>query len=89
MSLVREEDAPKFIAQLREAYFKPLVAAGVVPEHQLPECLFASKPSSGAAVMRLSLAPEEPEPAAAIATAAEAAKEHGSAVATEAQSAAV
>lgn len=34
----------------------PLVAAGVVSEGELGECLFASKPSSGAAVMALKLA---------------------------------
>lgn len=66
VSLVREKDAPKFIAELREKYFMPLVAKGVVTEHELPDCLFASKPSSGAAVMQLQLAAEtEPEAAAA------------------------
>lgn len=58
MSLVREADAPKFIAELREKYFMPLVAKGVVSEDELPACLFASKPSSGAAVMQLKLADE-------------------------------
>jgi N-acetylgalactosamine kinase len=53
---VREADAPRFVAALREAYFMPLVAAGVVSEGELGECLFASKPSSGAAVMALKLA---------------------------------
>lgn len=70
MSLVREADAPKFIAELREKYFMPLVAKGVVTEEELPACLFASKPSSGAAVMQLKLA-DQPEaeaaPAAAVA----------------------
>jgi hypothetical protein len=58
VSLVREQDAPQFIAELREKYFKPLVAKGVVTEQELPDCLFASKPSSGAAVMQLKLAAE-------------------------------
>jgi N-acetylgalactosamine kinase len=70
VSLVREQDAPKFMAQLRESYFMPLVAAGVVTEAELPQCLFATKPSSGAAVMRLSLAAAEPEAAACTAAAA-------------------
>jgi N-acetylgalactosamine kinase len=70
VSLVREADAPKFIAELREKYFVPLVAKGVVTEQELPACLFASKPSSGAAVMQLKLA-EEPEAAAEPAQAAE------------------
>jgi hypothetical protein len=57
VSLVREEDAAKFIAEVREKYFMPLVARGVVKEEDLQDCLFASKPSSGAAVMKLLLAP--------------------------------
>eukprot|EP00775_Hariotina_reticulata_P013759 gene13759-13878_t len=56
VSLVREEDAAKFIAEVRERYFMPLVAKGVVKEEDLQNCLFASKPSSGAAVMNLLLA---------------------------------
>lgn len=71
MSLVREQDAPKFIAELREKYFMPLVAKGVVTEQELPDCLFASKPSSGAAVMQLKLAAEaEAEATAQVAEAA-------------------
>lgn len=71
MSLVREADAPKFIAALREQYYAPLVAKGEVKEEDVGECLFASKPSSGAALMKLKLASlEQPaetprEPAAA------------------------
>uniref|UniRef100_A0A383V891 Galactokinase n=1 Tax=Tetradesmus obliquus TaxID=3088 RepID=A0A383V891_TETOB len=59
VSLVREADAPKFIAALREQYYAPLVAQGVVKEKDLGECLFASKPSSGAALMKLKLASHE------------------------------
>jgi hypothetical protein len=71
VSLVREADAPKFIAALKEQYYAPLVPKGVVKEEELGECLFASKPSSGAALMKLKLASmEQPaeapqEPAAA------------------------
>ncbi|KAF8072885.1 GAL1 [Scenedesmus sp. PABB004] len=72
VALVREADAPRFIAALREAYFAPLVAKGVVREDELCECLFASKPSSGAAIMALKLA-EDVEPAAEAAEAAAAA----------------
>lgn len=75
MSLVREQDAPKFIATIREKYFMPLVAKGVVKEDELGECLFSSKPSSGAAVMRLKFAEEPVEaqpPAPAAADTAEA-----------------
>jgi N-acetylgalactosamine kinase len=72
--LVREQDAPRFIAELREKYFMPLVAKCVVTEVELPNCLFASKPSSGAAVMQLKLAAEaEPEATAQEAKVAEAA----------------
>jgi hypothetical protein len=65
VSLVREADAPKFIAALKEQYYAPLVAKGVVKEEDLGECLFASKPSSGAALMKLKLASiEQPAEAA-------------------------
>jgi hypothetical protein len=50
VSLVREQDAPKFIAALRENYFMPLVAKGVATEQDLPACLFASSPAAGASV---------------------------------------
>lgn len=61
VSLVREDDAPKFIASVREKYFMPLVSKGVVKEEELSECLFASKPSSGAAIMKIKLADEPVE----------------------------
>jgi N-acetylgalactosamine kinase len=71
VSLVREEDAPKFIATVREQYFMPLVSKGVLKQEELSLCLFASKPSSGAAVMKVKLADEplaveaQPTPVAA------------------------
>lgn len=72
VSLVPEQEAPKFIAELREKYFMPLVSKGVVTDQELAQCLFASKPSSGAAVMQLKLA-EEPEAAVEAPVLAEAA----------------
>lgn len=72
MFLVREEQAPRFIAIVRQHYFVPLVQKGVVKEEELGSCLFATKPSSGAAVMRIKLAaePVDMQPVAVAAAAA-------------------
>lgn len=59
--LVREPDAGPFLAALREQYFGPLLKAGRVTEGEMGDVLFASPPSSGAAVLRVKLAPPEVE----------------------------
>ena len=41
--------------QVKEGYFKGLIAAGRVEEAALPEHIFASKPASGGAVLNLKL----------------------------------
>jgi len=53
VSLVREEDAAKFIAEVREKYFMPLVARGVAKEEELTTCLFVTSPCGSADVMLL------------------------------------
>lgn len=55
VSLVREVDANEFIRQVTERYFLPLVDAGRLALEDLPQVVFASRPSSGAAVLRLKL----------------------------------
>jgi N-acetylgalactosamine kinase len=53
VALLLEADAPTFMRQLRTRYFAKLIAAGRIGAEQLAEVLFESKPSSGAAVLRL------------------------------------
>lgn len=59
VSLVREADAAPFMAALREQYYKPLLASGAVTDAEMGDVLFSSPPSSGAAVLRVKLAPPE------------------------------
>jgi N-acetylgalactosamine kinase len=55
VSLVRTADVAAFIAQVRREYYAPLVAAGRVAEADLGATIFASRPASGGAVLRLKL----------------------------------
>lgn len=57
MSLVRDQDVQSFLDALNTNYFLPLITAGTLKEADLHTVLFATKPSSGAAVLRLA-APE-------------------------------
>ncbi|GBF90169.1 galactokinase [Raphidocelis subcapitata] len=66
VSLVRHGDVGPFMAALRENYYSPLLASGRVTEGGMGEVLFASPPSSGAAVLRIKLAPSEGEEGAAV-----------------------
>ncbi|KAI8476482.1 MAG: ribosomal protein S5 domain 2-type protein [Monoraphidium minutum] len=75
VSLVRREDAAPFMAALREQYYGPLLKGGRVAEGEMGEVLFSSPPSSGAAVLRIQLAPPEGEGEGAEEGAAEPAKE--------------
>jgi hypothetical protein len=42
-------------AQVKEGYFKGLVKAGRIQQEELAEHIFASKPASGGAVLKLKL----------------------------------
>ena len=42
-------------AQVKEGYYRPLIEAGRLAEGTLRECLFASKPASGGAILNLKL----------------------------------
>ncbi len=53
MSLVRSSEVDAFTAAVKEAYYKPLLAKGLVSEEEMPETMFASRPSSGGAVLKL------------------------------------
>lgn len=44
-----------FVQALTERYLQPLMNAGRFRAEELPEHIFASKPSSGGAVLRLKL----------------------------------
>ena len=55
MSLVLEDQAPTFIAAVKEQYYGPLIAQGRLAEEDVGQFLFASKPSSGAAILHLKL----------------------------------
>jgi N-acetylgalactosamine kinase len=57
VALVKEEAAPQFLEAMRTSFYAPRVAQGVVRQADLGTVLFASKPSSGAAVLRLPPAP--------------------------------
>ncbi|GLI65895.1 hypothetical protein VaNZ11_009539 [Volvox africanus] len=52
VSLIREEDVEGFLAALRDKYFKARVEGGTIAADQLPEFFFATKPSSGAALLK-------------------------------------
>ncbi|KAL4860073.1 Galactokinase [Chlorella vulgaris] len=55
VSLVREGDVDGFIEKVKEGYFKGLVKAGRIQQEALAEHIFASKPASGGAVLKLKL----------------------------------
>jgi hypothetical protein len=70
VSLVLEEQAPAFIAAVKKQYYQPLIAQGRLAEEEVGQFLFASKPSSGAAVLHLKLQKEPAEAAERTQTAA-------------------
>jgi N-acetylgalactosamine kinase len=53
VSLVRAGEEGEFINKVKEAYYRPLVEAGRTDEAGVEEAIFASKPASGGAVLRL------------------------------------
>lgn len=61
VSLVRREQVVPFMQQLRAEYFGALLKEGRVGEEEMADVLFSSPPSSGAAVLRIQLAPPERE----------------------------
>lgn len=55
VALVREADAPAFLEAMRTRFYDKRVSKGLVKKEELGACLFATRPSSGAAVLRLDL----------------------------------
>ncbi|KAK9816763.1 hypothetical protein WJX72_004871 [[Myrmecia] bisecta] len=55
VSLVREAAAAEFINQVKSEYFSGCIKDGKVSEELLAECIFASRPASGGAIIKLKL----------------------------------
>eukprot|EP00887_Chlorella_sp_A99_P000781 scaffold5.g781.t1 len=55
VSLVRTGEVEGFIRKVTEGYYRGLIEAGRITEADLPDVIFASRPSSGGAVLRLQL----------------------------------
>lgn len=54
VSLVRAEDAAAFVDGLKREYYEPKKASGVIgADVDLDECVFATRPSAGGAILRL------------------------------------
>ncbi|VAH97554.1 unnamed protein product [Triticum turgidum subsp. durum] len=53
VALVKEGIVPQFILNLKEKYYKSRIDRGVIKQSDLGLYVFASKPSSGAAILRL------------------------------------
>lgn len=64
VSLVHEAAVPEFLAALKDKFYNKRIQHGIIQESELPQYLFASRPASGAAVLKLQL-PREPAETAA------------------------
>lgn len=54
VSLVKAEDAAAFVEGLKKDYYEPKRATGVIgADVDLDECVFATRPSAGGAILRL------------------------------------
>lgn len=53
--LKSQEDTEAFIERVKVAYYGPLVAAGRIKGDDWSDILFASKPASGGAILKLAL----------------------------------
>ena len=53
VALVKEGIVPQFILNLKETYYKSRIDRGVINQKDLGLYVFASKPSSGAAIFKL------------------------------------
>lgn len=54
-TLESQEDTEDFIERVKVAYYGPLVAAGRIQGDDWSDILFASKPASGGAILKLAL----------------------------------
>jgi N-acetylgalactosamine kinase len=55
VALVREAEAPAFLEAMRKRFYDKRISKGLVKKEELGTYLFATRPSSGAAVLRLDL----------------------------------
>jgi hypothetical protein len=55
VSLVREQEVEGFMASVRSSFYATRLASGVATEGDMTNVFFATKPSSGAAMLRLPL----------------------------------
>ena len=55
VSLVKQADAAAFITAVKSSYFDKCIQDGKVKGDQLEDVIFASKPASGGAILKLSL----------------------------------
>jgi N-acetylgalactosamine kinase len=53
VSLVRESQVGAFIAAVKQSFYSSRLADGTIAEADLPDTLFASPPSMGAAVLKI------------------------------------
>jgi N-acetylgalactosamine kinase len=52
VALVKLDDVKEVLAHVKQAFFRSRLAAGIISEDVMDEMLFASRPSSGAAIVR-------------------------------------
>ena len=55
MSLVKQADAAQFITAIKSNYFEKCIKQGKVKSDQLKDVIFASKPASGGAIIKLQM----------------------------------
>ncbi|XP_054821926.1 galactokinase-like isoform X2 [Prosopis cineraria] len=52
VALVKESVVPQFILNLKKNFYQSRIDRGIITENELDLCVFASKPSSGAAIFK-------------------------------------
>ena len=55
VSLIKQADAAQFITAIKSNYFEKCIKEGKVKSDQLEEVIFASKPASGGAIVKLQM----------------------------------
>ncbi len=55
VSLIKQADAAHFITAIKSNYFEKCIKDGKVKSDQLEEVIFASKPASGGAIIKLQM----------------------------------
>lgn len=55
VSLIKQADAAQFITAIKSNYFEKCIRDGKVKSDQLEEVIFASKPASGGAIIKVQM----------------------------------